>query len=399
MSKRRTAGRKRGKKSKHTTLPPWFGIVRLIAAIVLLLLATLTIIPAPTYYAWMLSIVVIEGGIWIAIAGLVLLLIPGWWRSLFGRIAASAALIAISLATVPLVQVLRSRDEVQAALSAFPPEDSARTPFDLRTMVTGVRRPPLEPQAFDYVVRDGRPLRMDLYHVVYNDEPLPVVLVIHGGAWRTGNREQLSRLNTHLAAKRYAVAAIDYRLAPQHPHPAALEDVRAAIEFLKQNAQRLGIDPNRIVLLGRSAGGHLALLTAYTIRDPSIRGVISFYAPTDLRWNWEHPADPDVVDSRAVVGDFMGGSLDELGDAYDRASPISHASRAPATLLIHGGFDPMVPARNAERLMTALGVAERRAAYLRLPWATHGCDAIFRGPCGQISTWAIEAFLDNTMPD
>lgn len=399
MTRRRTAGKKRGKKSKHPTSSRWFPALRLISAVLLLLLSLLTVLPAPNQLGWILSILAIEGGVWVALAGIVLLVIPGWHRTLTGRIAAVTIVITVVLSLRPVVVAHRSIDVVRTAMSAFPPDDSMSEPFSLETLIRGVRKPRLKPQVFDYVMRDGRPLRLDLYHVVYNDEPLPVVLVIHGGAWRTGDREQLARLNQHLAAKRYAVAAIDYRLTPQHPHPAAVEDVRAAIGFLKENAERLGINPQRIVLLGRSAGGHLALLTAYTMRDRAIRGVIAFYAPTDLRWNWEHPADPRVIDTHAVLRDFIGGSLDEVGKQYDSASPLWHTASAPPTLLLHGGRDPLVAPRNAERLRTALGVSERPAAYVRLPWATHGCDLVFHGPCGQISTWAVESFLAHTLLD
>lgn len=399
MTRRKTAGKKRGKKSKHQTSSRWFPAVRLVVAVLLLLLSSLTVLPAPNQVGWVLSILVIEGGIWIALTGVLLLVIPGWWRTIGGRLSAGVTAIAIGLALLPLVQAQRSLGDVQRAMSAFPPEDPSRTPLRFEKLILGLKKPRLRPQAFDYVVRDGRPLRLDLYRVLYNDEPLPVVLVIHGGAWRTGDREQLARLNQHLAAKRYAVAAIDYRLAPGHPYPAAVEDVRAAISYLKENAERLGIDPQRIVLMGRSAGGHLALQTAYTMRDRAIRGAIAFYAPTDLRWNWEHPADPRVIDTHVVLRDFMGGSIDEAGKQYDSASPLWHAAAAPPTLLVHGGRDPLASPRNAERLMAALGVSERPAAYVRLPWATHGCDAVFRGPCGQISTWAVESFLAHTLLD
>ena len=100
-----------------------------------------------------------------------------------------------------------------------------------------------------------------------------------------------------------------------------------------------------------------------------------------------------MIDSRAVLRDYLGGSLAERGDVFDRASPLRFTSAAVPTLLIHGGRDELVSAVHADRLATALRERGVTHAYVRLPWATHGCDYVYRGPCGQISTWAVQQFL------
>ena len=90
-----------------------------------------------------------------------------------------------------------------------------------------------------------------------------IIVVIHGGSWEYGERGELAPLNTYLAQRGYVVATVSYRLAPAYPFPAARNDISAAIMYLQQHASQFGIDATHFVLLGRSAGGQLALLTAH----------------------------------------------------------------------------------------------------------------------------------------
>jgi acetyl esterase/lipase len=224
--------------------------------------------------------------------------------------------------------------------------------------------------------------------------PAPGVLVIHGGSWQTGDSGQLAALNRYLAARGYLVAAVDYRLAPSSIFPAALEDVRAALRHLKANAATIGLDPQRLVLLGRSAGGQLALLAAYAGADPAIEGVVSFYGPADMLYGYENPSNPRVSDSRGILEAYLGGSPTEVPAAYHLASPIELVGpESPPTLLIHGGRDELVSPMQSERLAARLEEAGRPHLLLRLPWATHGFDFSFNGPGSQLSTYAIERFL------
>jgi acetyl esterase/lipase len=219
-------------------------------------------------------------------------------------------------------------------------------------------------------------------------------VVVHGGSWQGGDSTQLTALNRYLAARGYVVAAINYRLLPDHPFPAAHDDLRAAIDYLKRNASALGLDPQRIVLLGRSAGGQLALLVAYTAGDSAIRGAIGIYPAIDLAYAYDHPSDPRLLDGRAVVSAYLGGTPDQVPAAYAAASPTSFAGpHSPPTLLIHGGRDELVSPTQSRRLAALLAQASRPHLLLELPWATHGCDAHFSGPAGQVSTYAIERFL------
>ena len=167
---------------------------------------------------------------------------------------------------------------------------------------------------------------------------------------------------------------------------------------MKVYGAEFGLDSSRIALLGRSAGGQLALLAAYTAGDPAIRGVISIYGPTDFEFGYEHPAPSGLFDTRAALTTYLGGTPSTAADAYFAASPINFVSHSsPPTLLIHGMRDPIVSPDASERLDAKLKEAGVKSLFVRLPWATHGCDRSFGGPCGQIATYAVERFLDSVM--
>lgn len=240
----------------------------------------------------------------------------------------------------------------------------------------------------------GRELKLDLYAHGRNTSPVPCIVVVPGGSWQHSDRRKFTALNPYLASRGYAVAVVEYRTAPEFRFPAALEDVRRALAYLEENAARLGVDLGRLVLLGRSAGAQLALLEAYAGGTENVRGVISFYGPTDLPYAYAHPADPRVADIRSLLEDYLGGSPDERDETYREASPINFASSySPPTLLVHGSRDDMVQLAHSERLASRLEELSVPHLLVRLPWATHGFDHNLRGPGGQLSTYAVESFL------
>jgi len=361
---------------------------------------------APTYYLWMVRIGVTEWSYVLVVLAL-LPLLPGWRRSRGGRIAGVLGLGAALLALTPLLQAALVARELPAQLDhsfgavptrAITGAAPRQAPLVALDMLRGIASPPVRERSLVYVTRGSQQLGLDLYQPLAAQDAAPVVLIIHGGSWQSGDSTQLPALNSYLAARGYAVAAINYRHAPKYPFPAARDDVLAALAYLKRNAGDLGLDSQRIVLLGRSAGGQLALLVAYTAGDPAIRGAISFYAPADMRYGYANPVNPAVLDSRAVLSDYLGGSPDQAGAAYDAASPINFVGpTTPPTLLVHGGSDDLVQLEQSERLDARLAAADRLHLLLYLPWATHGGDANFSGPSGQLSTYAVERFLAAAM--
>jgi acetyl esterase/lipase len=251
----------------------------------------------------------------------------------------------------------------------------------------------VKPETLSYETNDGSALSLDFYRAE-SPRRAPLVVTIHGGAWNSGYNKDFIPMDQFLAGRGYAVADVIYRLAPQSPFPAASNDVIAAMAFLRRHATELNLDSDRVVLLGRSAGGQIALHVAYTANDPAIRGVIAFYAPTDLNWSWEHPGNPLVIDTRAVLRDYLGGSPSQFPDRYAAASPIHLAtSSSPPTLLLHGDRDELVSVYHSaalSRRLSELGVLNME---LTLGWATHGFDYVLRGPGGQLSTYVVVGFL------
>jgi acetyl esterase/lipase len=238
-------------------------------------------------------------------------------------------------------------------------------------------------------------LPLDFYRAVAGPRSgAPCVVMIHGGGWDGGDRTQLADANHRLAARGYAVAAISYRLAPQHRWPAAAEDVVAGIAYLRSHAAELGIDPERFILFGRSAGGQLATAVGYRPGQPFIRGVVAYYAPHDLHFAWRNTPEGGILDFFKLMRQYLGGAPEEASRAYDEASAYHAVTpQTPPTLLVHGGKDSLVWFRQSERLAARLAEHGVPHAYLALPWAVHAFDFNPDGPGGQLADFALETFL------
>jgi acetyl esterase/lipase len=379
-------------------------LFRFLFGAIFLSVAALTRFVAPTNWLWQLSIAATEGGHWLAIAALIPA-IPRRGQGLGGKLGGLMCLGASALLSLPLINAYQLSKDLPATIeSAFGKdvrergrfaEDPRTEPFVAADLITSVRSRPVRLEERVFSSPDGEKLTLDVFRPGYEHGPLPGVLVIHGGSWQNGNSREFLALNGYLAARDFVVASINYRLAPKWRFPAERDDVLAAIAYLKVYAGQFGLDPTRLVLLGRSAGGQLALLAAYTAGEPAIKGVVSIYGPTDLRFGYEHPARVQLIDTKQVLESYLGGSPASQNDAYYAASPINFVgASSPPTLLIHGLHDGHVSPEEAERLDARLQQAGVKHLFLRLPWAVHGCDWSFSGPCGQLTTYAVEGFLE-----
>jgi acetyl esterase/lipase len=286
---------------------------------------------------------------------------------------------------------------LEAAFGAAAPRAAAGAParpapLRLRDLLLGVRSPAVREDALCYARSCGR-LLLQLYRPVRPAEALPLVLAVHGGSWRSGDRRELPELARYLAARGYAVASVDYALAPGATFPGPVEDVRDALAYLRAHAGELGLDARRVVLLGRSAGAQIALAAAHASEPlEGVAGVVDFYGPNDLYLAWAEPGS--ILDSRLLLRQYLGGSPAEFPERYDEASALLRAGAgSPPVLMIHGTRDELVWPTHQLRLSAKLEAAGVPHYYLALPWATHGCDYFFSGPCGQLSTYAVERFL------
>lgn len=376
--------------------------MRLWVAAILFVISFGVVVPAQTYDLWKASIAVTEWGHFVAIAALLLVIIPGWGRTVRGQLSAALAVMAFCLSISPLARaMLLERQLGKRLTSAFGASSTVSSnvalarnaPVKLESLFRRPGKDGVTVTTLNYAKRDDKPLQLDVYRVPSDSVTKPLVITIHGGSWESGSMKDLPELNYYLASRGYVVAAVSYRFAPANPFPAQTEDVNAAIDYLKAHAAAIHADPSRIVLVGRSAGGQLALQSAYTKHDPSIRGVAALYAPTDQKWGWDHPSNPRVYDSWATLRSFMHGEPVQVPDAYRESSAINHIEpNTVPTLLLHGRMDPLVSVRQSARLDSALAAAGRPHLFIEMPWATHGCDYVFNGPCGQVSSYAIERF-------
>jgi len=193
----------------------------------------------------------------------------------------------------------------------------------------------------------------------------PAVVVIHGGAWRSGDKGQLRMLAELFARRGYVAAAINYRLAPKYSYPAQLDDCQRAVRWLRKNAKEYRVDPKRFGAAGASAGGHLALLLGTRETrddsDPELKGisskvqcVLSIFGPTDFTDERYVQASKNPIAGRALI-DFLGKPYDEAPNLWKEASPLHHVSPDDApTFIIHGDRDPLVPLEQSERFAEAL---------------------------------------------
>ncbi|MBS1526251.1 MAG: alpha/beta hydrolase [Bacteroidetes bacterium] len=372
-------------------------MIRLIILVLLFLLSLLAVLRGQAYYLWLLSIAVTEFPL-IFVFGTTVMLLTGFWVTKFQLAGTVAGAMALLLFLSPVFRsYLVSRDLKQDLAAAFGPEKirSDIKPFTFGDLFKLKFTDTIPHQTLTYVkYRDGKEMTLDLFPSQLPGKR-PCVIVVHGGSWTSGDNKQLPDLNSYLARKGYHVAAINYRLAPKYQAPAPVEDIREAMNYFRKRAGDFHIDTNKFVLLGRSAGSQIALLAAYTLHDKAIKGVIEFYGPVDMVWGYSIPSNPLIMDSRKVMNEYVGGTYADVPQKYHDCSPIFFVDKdSPPTLMIHGVNDPLVTYLHTIKLSAPLAANHISHYWLKLPWATHAFDFNLYGPGGQLSTYAVEQFLN-----
>ncbi len=242
-----------------------------------------------------------------------------------------------------------------------------------------------------YATAAGEKLLLDIA-IPPGEGPYPCVVMLHGGAWTMGSRRDLSIGDRDTNGKRtpswielvaekgYVAASVSYRLAPKHKFPAMIQDARSAVRFLRANAKKYKIDPEKFAAGGFSAGAHLSLLCGYCDKSAGfdvgenldvsgrVQCVIDFFGPTDLSL---YAATPGIEDGYIVP--VFGKEVKTDATVYKKASPTTYVSKDSApTLILHGSFDFVVPIKHSEMLLKALTKAGVKAEMLTVPFGGHG---------------------------
>jgi acetyl esterase/lipase len=256
------------------------------------------------------------------------------------------------------------------------------------------RRPQLPPgvevlRNLEYGRADGKALLLDLYLPTKREHPLPLIIWIHGGAWKSGTKDGGSPA-LRFTGDGYAVAHVEYRLSQEAIFPAQIYDCKGAVRWLRANSKKYHFDPNRFIAWGASAGGHLVAMLGTAggvaelegnvndLKESSrVQAVVDWFGPADLVHMGEaksfvHHDAPDSPEAKLI-----GGAIPENKDKAARASPTTYASKeSPPFLIMHGDQDFEVPFNQSERLYDALKKAGADVTFIPMKGAGHG----FGGP-------------------
>ena len=222
-------------------------------------------------------------------------------------------------------------------------------------------------QDIEYRSVDGQSLQLNIARPQEPGGPRPCLVWIHGGGWAEGGREEFQESIEESARRGFVAATISYRLtdatqetpAGKNPFPAQIHDCKAAIRWLRSNAEKYHIDPDHIGVIGTSAGGHLSLLVGLTDAKDGLEGtagddapssrvqaVVNLFGPTDLVSQYE--GSPDV---RFLIEAFCGGTPQSAAKQCKQASPITYLTKDdPPILTFHGTTDELVPVQQAKLL-------------------------------------------------
>ncbi|HTR28434.1 MAG TPA: alpha/beta hydrolase [Puia sp.] len=340
-------------------------MARFITIVILLLVSLLDAFRAPAGFLWVPAVIVQSYPLFFVVIVL-LLLVTGGYKGKFGLVNSIACALALVLFCSPLIRGYSVARRLNRSLtqSLIPPDSPRAIGFSGDPIhwaqLFSFGTPAVSPRTMEYDSAGDAQRILDLYPA-QRPGIRPCVIVIHGNSWPSGGYRQLPELNCRLASEGYVVAAIDYRHGGTDQHPDAVADVAEAMDFLTRHSAELSIDTTAFVLLGRSDGAQVALMAAYTLNEPGLRGVIDFYGPTE------------------------------------RIRGLVSPSCIP-TLIIHGQQDTKVDYQQSRQLSRKLADSGVKHYFLTLPWATHSFDYTLNGPGGQLSTYVVERFLQEVAP-
>ncbi len=252
-----------------------------------------------------------------------------------------------------------------------------------------------------YAEAGGARMQLNIARPKNASGPLPAVLCIHGGGFRAGSREGYNKLCLTLAQKGFVAATISYRLAPMHQFPAAIHDTKAAVRWLRANAAKHGINPDRIGVTGGSAGGHLAQFLGVTAGVKDFEGadnpgfssavtcVVNVYGPSDFTKSYGKS-----VDAHVVLPMWLGGDVDTARAKHIQSSPLNWVTpNAAPTLIIHGTEDKYVAFEQAVWMRDRLTACGVPVELITMEGAGHG----FKGADAEKAEAALIAYFEQRL--
>lgn len=241
-----------------------------------------------------------------------------------------------------------------------------------------------------YTDTDHERQKLDLYLPTArrSDAPLPVIAFIHGGAWRGGEKRGGGRwVHPHVGSGEYAGVSIGYRLSQHAKWPAQIHDCKAAIRWIRAHANEYNLDPDKIGVIGTSAGGHLVAMLGTSGGVDDLEGdlgsnpdasskvtcVVDYFGPSDFLTISDYPSRLDHAAADSPEALLLGGAIEEKQVAARNASPVTYVSPDdPPFLIIHGTDDVVVPYNQSERLRDALRRAGVEVALISVEGGGHG---------------------------
>jgi len=234
----------------------------------------------------------------------------------------------------------------------------------------------------------GQPLKLDLTRPKEGKGLFPALVLVHGGGWVGGGREDYRTFMEYFTREGIVCISVDYRLAPKDRFPAQLEDVKCAVRWLRANAARYHVDPNRIGALGGSAGAHLVAMLGTTAGDKRFEGsggnpnqssaicaMVCMSGAYDLSVGYRDSVQQKEQEGKSVRGmleALLGAPLKGAEARYSTASPINYVSKKTVpTLLTHGTADPLVPIEQSELFYAKLKSAGVDLDYMRIDGGGH----------------------------
>lgn len=287
------------------------------------------------------------------------------------------------------------RPDLVTALPEGVPAPPRGYPSEITSMIAGVlfydlmpteNAPPVPGVTMttdiQYGTGDGTPLFLDLYKADTTKDTAPGLVLFYGGGWRQGRKDQLRSYAQYFAQHGYVVATPQYRLKEAGRWPKSVEDAKAAVRWMRAHAAENGVDPNRIGVMGNSAGAYLALMVGYTPGMPEFEGsggnpeqssaaqaVVDIYGPVDF-------TDPARRDHELLQG-YMNGPYEQNVARYEQASPVRYVTeKTPPTCVIHGTVDMLVPVGQSDLLVETLKAKGVPHLYSRIDGWPHAMDVV-----------------------